>query len=44
MTSYWLASRSYKVQGDYSQEAYLVGLVDNAAGLGGLTVSLAVNC
>ena len=27
--------------GDYLQEAYLVGLVDNAAGLGGLAVSLA---
>ena len=37
----WRPSRSYKVQGDYSLEVYLVGLVDDAAGLGGLAVSLA---
>ena len=40
MTSYWLASRLYEVQGDYLQETYLVGLLDDAAGLGGLAVSL----
>ena len=39
--SYWLMSRSYKVQGNYLQEAYLVGLIDDVAGLGGLAVSLA---
>ena len=42
MTSYWLASRSYEVQEDCSREVYLVGLVDDVAGLGGLAVSLMV--
>ena len=35
VASYWLVSQSYKVQGDYLQEVYLVGLVDDVAGLGG---------
>ena len=38
--SYWLTSGLYKVWGDYSREAYLVGIVDNAAGLGGFAVCL----
>ena len=40
MASYWLTSGLYKVWGDYSREAYLVGIVDNAAGLGGFAVCL----
>ena len=40
MASYGLTSQLYEVQGGFLQEAYLVGLVDDAAGNGGLAVSL----